>query len=135
MKTTPLLLLALVAACGGKTNNNGDGGGPACTAFGAVCLFTPTGPATRTPCGDVTEFCDPTSTPKPNLACLTGTPAPRPPTPATVTLTGFVHVFSSGPDSKNVSIAVYDAVQLKGGALPSTLTPLATQVAMLDAAT
>ena len=29
--------------------------------------------------------------------------------PATVTLTGFVHVFSSGPDSNDVTVQVYDA--------------------------
>jgi hypothetical protein len=102
--------------------------------FGAVCLFPPLDPAARTPCGDVTEYCDKTSQSAPNLGCLT-TPKPDGSGPATTTLSGFVHVFSSGPDSGNVFVALYDAAALAGGADPTTLTPLAQTVAMLDPAT
>jgi len=129
-----LLLVALssfaLAGCGGGGGNNGGG----CTTFGAVCLYTPLEPAARTPCGDVTEYCDPTSTAAPNLACLT-TPKSDGSGPSQVTLTGFVHVFSSGPDSANVSIALFAASDLAGGADPTTVTPLAHTVAMLDPTT
>jgi hypothetical protein len=55
--------------------------------------------------------------------------------PSKVTLTGFVHVFSSGPDSTNVSLAIYDAAALSGGADPKSATPLQTTTATLDPAT
>ena len=52
-----------------------------------------------------------------------------------MTLTGFVHVFSSGPDSGNVTVTVYDAAALAGGADPVSVTPLGQTVAMLDPTT
>ena len=70
------------------------------------------GGSSRTACGDVTEFCDKTSTAAPNLACL-ATPKQNPAGPATVTVTGFIHVFSSGPNANGVSV------------LPVVLMPLA----------
>src|SRR5277367_3198422 len=94
----PALASAIAIGCNGKPQGNGvmcselvDGGG---------CFFPPTMAAARTQCDDVTEYCDTTGVATPNLTCLT---SPMPPTPgsapATVTLTGFVHVFSIGPDS------------------------------------
>jgi hypothetical protein len=128
-----LVLAFFFAGCGGNTNNNSDGGG-SCTNFGPVCLSAPLTTAARTPCGDVTEYCDKTSTAAPNLSCLT-TPKSDGSGPATVTLTGFVHAFSAGPDSGGVSLALYDAATLAGGADPMTVTPIAKTVAMLDPAT
>lgn len=52
-----------------------------------------------------------------------------------MTLTGFVHVFSSGPDSNNVSVQVYDAATLTGGADPAGLMAIGSQVSTLDPAT
>jgi hypothetical protein len=129
MKPTQLLAL-LLAGCG--KGSTGSDAGSSCTSFGGVCLYAPTQPAARTACGEVAEFCDATATPAPNLGCLTSAPPMRPDKPATLTLTGFVHVFSSGPDSRNLSVAVYDAALLAGGADPSTVTPMATTVVMLD---
>lgn len=122
-----VLALALIG-CGGSNDTNRTG----CTPFGAVCLFTPLEAANRTPCGDVTEYCDKTATAAPNLACLTA-PKPDGSGPATVTLTGFVHVFSSGPDSGNVTVQLFDAAQLQGGGEPTN--PITQVVAMLDPAT
>jgi hypothetical protein len=124
------VLALLLTGCGNSPNNNNSG----CTTFGGVCLFPPLDPAARTACGDVTEYCDKTATAAPNLACL-ASPKLDGSGPATTRLTGFVHVFSSGPDSEGLTIAVYDAAALAGGADPATVTPLASTVAALDPAT
>src|SRR5262245_51935975 len=105
-------LVFFAAGCGNNTmmmNTN-------CSTFGSVCIYTPPDPAARTACGDVSEFCDPMSKPAPNLSCLTSNMVNRPATPATVTATGWVHVFSNGPDSTNVSITVWDQALLANGA-------------------
>jgi hypothetical protein len=125
-------LAFLLMGCGDGNNNNMMMTG--CTQLGGVCLFAPLTIAARTACGDVTEYCSEDGSTTPNLACLT-TPKSDGTGPAKVTLTGFVHVFSSGPDSSNVSVAVYDAAALQGGADISTVTPIAQTVAQLDPAT
>ena len=68
-----------------------------CATIDGICLFPPPlAPVAR--CGDVSS-----SATRPAWRRRTWPAWPRPPTPepgpATVTLTGFVHVFSSGPDS------------------------------------
>jgi hypothetical protein len=116
-----------LAACGGSSNNNGNGDlGQACTMIEGLCVKPPATPtvAKRTACGEVTEFCDKTSRPAPNLGCLATPPTPSG-GPTEVTLTGFVDVFSSGPNSSGVSISVYDAAQLLNGAAIGGVTPLA----------
>lgn len=128
-----------LAACGGSGNNNSDGGGGTCPAPGQMvngyCLQPSGMAAARTQCGDVTEFCDKTGKSMANLGCLTN-PAMPPAGPSTVTLTGWVHVFSNGPDSKGVSIQIFDAAALTGGADITAATPIATLAAStLDAAT
>jgi hypothetical protein len=125
-----ILVGVLVAGCGSGSGGNGGG----CTQFGAVCLFPPTQAAVRTACGDVTEYCDSGAQPMPNLTCL-ATPKSDGSGPATVTLTGFVHVFSSGPDSTNVLVAVYDAASLANGADPKNVSPIAMTTATLDPST
>jgi hypothetical protein len=133
MKRAVLGALLLVG-CGGGSNN-GDGGMTGCTTIDGVCLFPPAAVADRTPCGDVTEFCDKTAQPALNLACL-ATPAMPKPGPATVTATGFVHVFSSGPDSKGISVAFYDAAPLLAGMDIAAATPIAQlSSVMLDPTT
>ena len=117
-----IVALALVAGCGSNAGTNDMGSG--CTMIEGVCLFAPTTIAVRTPCGDVTEFCDKTANPTPNLACL-ATPIVPGAGPATVTVTGFVHVFSSGPDSKGVSVAFYDAAALSAGQEITSTSPIA----------
>jgi hypothetical protein len=122
-----LVLVLLATGCGSNSNSNNS----SCTPFGSVCLFAPLETANRTPCGDVTEYCDKTNTATPNLACLS-TPKPGGSGPATVTLTGFVHVFSSGPDSGNVTVEVFDAAQVGAG---DPTNPIGQVTTKLDPAT
>jgi len=134
-----IALALTLAACGGSGNNNTDGGGGTCNApnqmVNGYCLSPSGMAAARTQCGDVTEYCDKTGKPAPNLACLTN-PMMPPAGPSTVTLTGWVHVFSNGPDSKGVSIQIFDAATLTGGADITTASPIATLAASsLDPAT
>jgi len=135
MKRLILLGSLLSISCGGGTPSNGDAGDNGCVKFGDSCLFPPMQVATRTPCGDVSEFCDPTMQPAPNLTCLGQGPATPPTTPDKVTLTGFVHVFSSGPDAKGLTVQVFEQSALTGGADPATLTPLAQTMVVLDPST
>jgi len=118
-------VLALAACSSGSSNNNNDLG-QTCTMIEGLCVKPPVTPtvAKRTGCGEVTEFCDKTSQPAPNLTCL-ATPANPSGGPTEVTLTGFVDVFSSGPNSSGASVYVYDAAQLLGGAAIGGVTPLA----------
>src|SRR5262245_17347364 len=111
-----------LAGCSSNLGPTDMGGG--CVMIGGQCLYPPTQPAARTACGNITEYCDPRAQPKPNLTCLGTTPMPAP-GPATVTMTGFVHVFSNGPNSQNVSIAVYDAAALRAAGNPTSVTPIA----------
>jgi hypothetical protein len=102
---------------------------------GVCFLNSPPAPATRTPCGDVTEFCDKTNVPTPALGCLANPPM-KPTGPDKVTMTGFIDVFSNGPDSKSMSIAVYDAQALLAGQDIATASPIAMLPNIqLDAAT
>jgi hypothetical protein len=133
MKRLILLGTTLLFACGGSTSNTDGGNG--CVKFGETCLYPPTQVATRTPCGEVSEFCDPTMNPTPNLTCLGQSAATPPATPAKVTLTGFVHVFSSGPDAKGLTVQVFEQSALTGGADPATTAPLLTTSVTLDPAT
>lgn len=126
------LATALLALGCGKSN--GPNNNCSTLTGGVACFFPATQAATRTPCGDVTEYCDKTATATPNLGCLANPKSP-PSGPAKVTLTGFVHVFSSGPDSNKVSVQVYDAATVAGGADPAGLMPIGAQVAALDPAT
>lgn len=127
------LFLALLA-CGCGNNNTGSDGGTGCTTVEDVCLYPPMKTVDRTQCGDVTEFCDKTGVTAPSLGCLT---TPKTPGDAkNVTVTGFVHVFSSGPNSSGVSIAFYDAAPLLAGTDISQVAPLAMVAnVMLDPAT
>src|SRR5687767_15774992 len=108
------------AACGGGGGGNGDDpdagacGSPLTLAWPSeadpqVCSRPPTQEAARTQCGDIQEDCDTTGTIAPNLSCLTANPPVLPPDPATVTLTGYADVFSSGPDSNSARIEIYRA--------------------------
>ncbi|HZS36833.1 MAG TPA: hypothetical protein VFF06_08405 [Polyangia bacterium] len=124
-KAWAVLACAGALGCSSNGTTGSDGGGN-CTVVDGQCFFAPMHAAARTQCGDVTEYCDSSGKTAPNIACV-ATPITPPAGPATVALTGFVHVFSAGPDSKGVSIAVYDGAQmLAAGASPSAVTPIAT---------
>jgi hypothetical protein len=81
--------------------------------FNGVCIArSPAKVSKRTQCAEIVEDCDTTGQTTPNLACLSGA-APKPPAgPATVTLAGFVDVFSSGPDANNIKIEIFDEAEL-----------------------
>jgi hypothetical protein len=91
---------------------------------GGICLLPTTNKPSRTQCGEVKEACDTTGITTPNEACLA---SPNPPGsgPSKVVLTGFVRVFSGGPDTKGTSVTVYDAAPLLGGMSLAATTPLA----------
>lgn len=127
----PLLVLAVAIGCSGKP----QGSGVMCSPLvdGGACFYPSTVAAARTQCGDVTEYCDKTGVTTPNLDCLNN-PAPGPGTPDKVTLTGFVHVFSSGPDSNNVKVQVFDA-SMVSTTDPAMQAALGSVNAALDPAT
>jgi hypothetical protein len=87
----------------------------------------------RTECSDVKEFCAPPGGDRtPKLACLTAAHPNEPATPATVTMTGWVSVFSSGPNSDGITIQVYDADILNAAASLDSATPIAQTTVTLD---
>jgi hypothetical protein len=134
MKRALLALALLAIGCSGKPQ--GDGASTCSPFGGAGCFYPPTAVATRTQCDDVTEYCDTTGASAPNLACLpNGAPAAGA-TPARVALTGFVHAFSNGPDTKGLKVQVFEASALDSGTDPRTVTPLGSAtITMLDPAT
>jgi hypothetical protein len=91
-------------------------------------------------CEDISENCKPcdgdcaTTDTTPDFSCLADPPM-GPATPATVTMTGFVDVFSSGPNSDGARIQVFRESQLDGVDDITTVTPIATFDVVLDAAT
>jgi hypothetical protein len=123
----------------GNGGNGGDGGGDGGMDGGSAgdmgaCFYPATMAAVRTPCGDVSEYCDKSGVATPNLGCLGGSgPAPGA-MPAQVTLTGFVHVFSSGPDSNNVKVQVFDAATVTA-TNPANQQALGSVTATLDPST
>ncbi len=84
-----------------------------------------------TECGEVFENCSDTG-PTPDFSCLDN-PGTPPATPAMVTMTGFVDVFSSGPNSDKARVQVFRASQLDGVTDPDAVTPLAQLDIVLDA--
>jgi hypothetical protein len=112
---------------------------PECKEFGSNCLPTPNDDgqplvATRSPCdADLTFNCDTSHVATPALACLN---APVPPASTSlpqVTLTGFVHVYSYGPDTIShttpiesiAAVQVFRTTALAAGQDPAVTTPLA----------
>lgn len=147
-----MLALALstsMAGCGGGGDDDACNGGvvpdPGCSCVypkknpgSAVCtlpLDVAERPETkRAQCGDLKEFCAKDATTAPKLGCLTAAPAQEPATPDKVTLTGWVDVFSSGPDSNDVTIQIFDAAQLDAAASIDAVTPIGETTVKLDAA-
>jgi hypothetical protein len=136
MKPIALAAALLVLGCGGSNDNHGGDGGSDCEMLpgGTGCFFAPTLAAARTQCGDVTEYCDTTGVDAPNLACLDQSGPLPGALPDRVTLTGFVHVFSSGPDSSNVKVQIFDAAMVTASD-PRGLQALGTVTAKLDPTT
>lgn len=81
--------------------------------YAGVCMpKEPSTEAKRTQCSEIVEDCDKTGKTTPDLSCITAAAPTAPKGPATVTLAGYVDVFSNGPDSDNVVVEVYDSAAL-----------------------
>jgi hypothetical protein len=139
------LVAVTLAGCGGgggggvdpKADMAGSAGCPTgYLAFDGVCVTPPsTKPEAapqRTQCGDVTEFCDRSNRMQPVLGCLTDAPKMRPPSPAMVTLTGYVHPFSGGTSNAAVGVQVFKADDLANGADITTTKALVQGIFTFD---
>ncbi|MEO6952555.1 MAG: hypothetical protein ABI321_12125, partial [Polyangia bacterium] len=118
--------LALVA-CDGASGTI-----PECNDLdlGGSCFVRPDSPVARTACGAFRDFCGDGSTTAPQLACLDATPTTRGTT--RVTLTGFIGVFATGPDTDRLTVQAFEQSTLATGTNPATLTPLARATTALD---
>lgn len=143
---TAATVLIVAAGCGDDGAGNDAGNPGPCVgtysqawpdeASAEFCMlpWDTTKPAMElTQCGEVFENCSETG-PTPDFSCV-GQPTNPPATPATVTMTGWVDVFSSGPSSDKARIQVFRESQLEGVTDPDTVTPLAQVDVVLDAAT
>ncbi len=141
-------LLALVACGGGGSGVDSGPSGPCSGTFSmawptddspefCVLPWTTADPALAlTECGEVFESCSSTG-PIPDFSCVDTPPGPPPAEPAAVTMTGFVDVFSSGPDSDGARIQIFRPAQLEGVSDIDidTVTPIASLDIVLDATT
>jgi len=79
-----------------------------------TCVYQDLSEVTRTACGDIWEDCDASAVAAPpNLDCLGQADTP-PANPPTVTLQGYLDVFSSGPEPTGVRVQVFDLADLEG---------------------
>ncbi len=134
-------LLASFAASGcsdddqvGNDNNNNENQGLSCGAqfgeseSGETCVYNTLSETTRTECGGqngIWEDCDDAGNTTPDLSCLGQADTP-PANPPTVTLTGFLDVFSGGPEPIDVKVQVFDPDDLVGVTrIDSSVVPIA----------
>jgi len=150
VRVVSLLVGVLVAAGCGGGNGSGADAGPqgACP----VKPFTMAFPSEEDPqfcsmswdgtkpelslteCGEVFESCSDTGS-VPDFSCIDTPPGPPPATPATVTMRGYVDVFSSGPNADKARIQVFRDSDLDGVEDITTATPMTTFDIVLDATT
>ncbi len=119
-----------------NSNNNNQGiqcpEGFDLSPSGKACGSSSITETTRTQCGDIWENCDDSATLTPNLACI-GQPVTPPSNPPTVTLTGFVDVFSSGGnDVDGVTVQVYRQSDVADNADLDSITPVAQTTLSID---
>lgn len=131
---TALVGVAAMMGCGdddgGDNNNNNQNGGLQCLSHfetsdsGKSCVHAPLLETSRTPCGDVWEDCDASGVSAPSLDCVGQEDTP-PASPPTVTVQGFLNVFSAGPEPVDVRVAIFDPAELQGVTrIDDSLTPL-----------
>lgn len=110
------------SSTGDNNNNDNTNQGLDClTQFdtsetGETCVYSTLSETTRTQCGGqhgIWEDCDDTGTTAPDLSCL-GVPDNPPADPPTVTLTGYMEVFSAGEEPTDIKVQVYDPADLVG---------------------
>lgn len=135
---TVLLGAPLAAGCsdddGGQNNNenqNNNNQALSClngfepSESGTTCVYQTLSETIRTPCGDVWEDCDASGLSAPDLTCIGQTDDP-PLNPPTVTIQGFLDVFSAGPEPVGITLQVFDAASLTGVTrLDDSVSPLA----------
>jgi hypothetical protein len=141
--TVVVATVAVCLGCGGSSTPSTTDGGSQCLNYeytptqpggwAPVCSTTPQKEVVRTQCGEVTERCATDGVTAPSLGCIANPPGDEPATPAFVTLTGFAMVFSSGSDSKNITVQVYDAHNVAQPADLDTAVPLGTYTTSLPA--
>ncbi|MDY0001138.1 MAG: hypothetical protein RBU30_07590 [Polyangia bacterium] len=131
--------LALAGGCSDddSSQNNNDNGnqnnnqglqclnGFVSSETGRTCVYETLSETIRTPCGDVWEDCDATGMSAPALSCIGQADNP-PPNPPTVTIQGFLDVFSAGPEPVGIVVKVFDAATLTGVTrLDDSVSPIA----------
>jgi hypothetical protein len=84
-----------------------------------------------TECGDIFENCS-NDGPEPDFSCIDTPPGDPPADPATVTLTGWVDVFSSGPNSDNARVQLFLESAIATATDLDAVTPAATFDIQLD---
>jgi len=134
---TLLFAALLFGGCGGGGNDVDSGPTGPCT--GTYSMAWPSEDAAEfcmlpwdttkpelvlTECGEVFERCS-DSGPTPNFSCVDTPPGPPPADPATVTLTGWVDVFSSGPNADKARIQIFRASALDAVDDIESASPLA----------
>ncbi|HEY3355984.1 MAG TPA: hypothetical protein VGQ83_22215 [Polyangia bacterium] len=143
MRVAVVLATVVCLGCGGSTQGTTGDGGSQCLNYeyqpaqsggwAPVCSTPASREVVRTQCGDVTERCTTGGVTAPALSCVTTPPGAEPGTPATVTLTGFAMVFSSGGDSKNITVKVYSAAAITTPEALDSATPIGTYTTALPA--
>lgn len=118
---------------GDNNNNENVNTGLDCLAqFGEsdsaeTCVYNTLSETTLTACGGqhgVWEDCDDTGSAAPDLSCL-GVPDTPPASPPTVTITGYLDVFSGGDEPLDIKVQVFDPADLVGVTrIDSSITPL-----------
>jgi hypothetical protein len=112
----------------GGNNSSVDAGMNCLSSFepsetGETCVYNELVEVTRTQCGDIWEDCDESGSAV-NLSCL-GQPDNPPANPPTVTLQGYLDVFSAGPEPTDIKVQVFDPADLEGVTrIDSSITPL-----------
>lgn len=140
-----VVVAASAIACGGGGGDGADAGdtGPCVGTFNMAwpsiddpqfCMlqWDTTKPGLElTECGEVFELCS-NSGPVADFSCIDTPPGDPPETPDTVTITGFVDVFSSGPNSNNARVFIYRESEIADTDNLDAATPLASFDVVLD---
>jgi len=110
------------SSTGDNNNNDNTNQGLDClTQFATsdteeTCVYNTLSETTRTQCGGqhgIWEDCDDTGTTAPDLSCI-GVLDNPPANPPTVTVTGYLEVFSAGDEPTDIKVQVYDPADLVG---------------------
>ncbi len=123
-----------------NNNDNTNQGLNCLTSFeasesGETCVFTTLSDTKLTPCGGqhgVWEDCDETGNTPPDLSCI-GVPDDPPASPPTVTLTGYLEVFSAGEEPIDIKVQIFDPADLVGVTRIDSSIPTIAEVTIVVA--